>query len=164
MAKIKTEKQYKAACARVEALLKVVGNDTPIDDLNFLELDLISDLVADYEEEHFPVESSTLVAVIKLRMYEKVFDIDAQLDAAFGKEGTPERKTAEDRANAFFTGQIIEEARKKANMTQAELAEKIGTNKSYISRVENGRTEPKVSTFYRIASALGLNVELTPVV
>lgn len=60
--------------------------------------------------------------------------------------------------NAFFTGQIIEEARKKANMTQAELAEKIGTNKSYISRVETGKTEPKVSTFYRIASALGLNV------
>lgn len=49
--------------------------------------------------------------------------------------------------NAFFTGQIIEEARKKANMTQAKLAEKIGTNKSYISRVETGKTEPKVSTF-----------------
>ena len=91
----------------------------------------------------------------------KMFDVDAQLDAVFGKEGTPERKAAEDRANAFFTGQIIEEARKKANMTQAELAEKIGT-KSYISRVETGKTEPKVSTFYRIASALGLNVELTP--
>ena len=91
----------------------------------------------------------------------KMFDVDAQLDAVFGKEGTPERKAA-DRANAFFTGQIIEEARKKANMTQAELAEKIGTNKSYISRVETGKTEPKVSTFYRIASALGLNVELTP--
>ena len=79
----------------------------------------------------------------------KMFDVDAQLDAVFGKEGTPERKAAEDRANAFFTGQIIEEARKKANM-------------SYISRVETGKTEPKVSTFYRIASALGLNVELTP--
>ena len=92
----------------------------------------------------------------------KMFDVDAQWDAVFGKEGTPERKAAEDRANAFFTGQIIEEARKKANMTQAELAEKIGTNKSYISRVETGKTEPKVSTFYRIASALGLNVELTP--
>ena len=64
--------------------------------------------------------------------------------------------------NAFFTGQIIEEARKKANMTQAKLAEKIGTNKSYISRVETGKTEPKVSTLSRIASALGLNVELTP--
>ncbi len=93
----------------------------------------------------------------------KIFDVDAQLDAAFGKEGTPERRAAEDRANAFFTGQIVEEARKKANMTQAELAEKIGTNKSYISRVETGKTEPKVSTFYRIAFALGLNVELTPV-
>ena len=45
-------------------------------------------------------------------------------------------------------------------MTQAELAEKIGTNKSYISRVETGKTEPKVSTFYRIASTLGLNVEI----
>ena len=62
--------------------------------------------------------------------------------------------------NAFFTGQIIEEARKKANMTQAELAEKIGTNKSYISRVETGKTEPKVSTFYRIASPSGLDVGL----
>ncbi|MCD8268271.1 MAG: helix-turn-helix domain-containing protein [Parabacteroides sp.] len=94
----------------------------------------------------------------------KIFDVDAQLDAAFDKEGTPERKIAEDKAYAFFTGQIIEEARKKANMTQAELAEKIGTNKSYISRVETGRTEPKVSTFYRIASALGLTVKLTPVI
>ena len=53
MAKIKTEKQYKAACARVEELLQVVGNDTPSDDKNFLELDLISDLVADYEEEYY---------------------------------------------------------------------------------------------------------------
>ena len=59
-------------------------------------------------------------------------------------------------------GESIKRVRKKVGLTQAELAAKIGTNKSYISRVETGRTEPKVSTFYRIASALGLNVELTP--
>lgn len=94
----------------------------------------------------------------------EMFDVDAQLDAFFGKEGTPERRAAEERANAFFTGQIIEEARKNANITQAELADRIGTNKSYISRVETGRTEPKVSTFYRIVAALGLTVELTPIV
>ena len=70
IAKIKTEKQYKAACSRIEELLKVVSNDTPTDDKNFLELDLISDLVADYEEEHFPIEAPSLVDVIKLRMYE----------------------------------------------------------------------------------------------
>lgn len=92
----------------------------------------------------------------------ELFDVDAQLDAVFGKEGTPQRKAAEQRANAFFTGQIIEDARKSAKMTQQELANKIGTNKSYISRVETGRTEPKVSTFYRIMQALGLNVGLTP--
>ena len=92
----------------------------------------------------------------------ELFDVDAQLDAFLGKVGTPERRAAEEKANAFFTGQIIEDARKKANITQAELAERIGSNKSYISRVENGRTEPKVSTFYRILTALGLNIELTP--
>ena len=65
MAKIKTEKQYKAACMRIEELLKVVSNETPADDQNYLELDLIADLVADYEEE-----APALVDVIKLRMYE----------------------------------------------------------------------------------------------
>ena len=94
----------------------------------------------------------------------EIFDVDAQLDVAFGKEGSPERLTAEERANAFFTGQIIGAARKNANITQEELAARIGTNKSYISRVETGRTEPKVSTFYRIVAALGLTVELTPAV
>jgi transcriptional regulator with XRE-family HTH domain len=47
-------------------------------------------------------------------------------------------------------------------MTQEDLATKVGTNKSYISRVETGKTEPRISTFYRIASALGCSVELTP--
>ena len=59
---------------------------------------------------------------------------------------------------AFYTGQIIEHARKDAKMTQEELAEKIGADKSYISRIENGKTEPKVSTFYKIMQALGLNI------
>ena len=92
----------------------------------------------------------------------KIVDYDAVLDAKFGKEGTAERLAAEQRAYAFFTGQIVEEARKKAQLTQEQLAERIGTNKSYISRVETGRTEPKVSTFYRILSALGLEIQLTP--
>lgn len=56
MVQIKTEKQYKAACDRINELLKVVGNNTPADDKNMLELDLISDLVADYEEEQFKTE------------------------------------------------------------------------------------------------------------
>jgi HTH-type transcriptional regulator/antitoxin HigA len=67
---IKTEKQYNAACERIEELLKVVGNDTPTDDKNFIELDLLSDLVADYEEAKYPVKEPILPEVMKLRMYE----------------------------------------------------------------------------------------------
>jgi HTH-type transcriptional regulator/antitoxin HigA len=70
MAKIKTEKQYNATCERIEELLKLVGNDTPTDDKNFIELDLLSDLVADYEEVNYPVGEPVLASVIKLRMFE----------------------------------------------------------------------------------------------
>jgi DNA-binding XRE family transcriptional regulator len=63
--------------------------------------------------------------------------------------------------NAFFTGQIIEDARKKANITQEELAARIGTNKSYISRIENGSVEPGAGMFLRILSALGLRFEVS---
>ncbi|GHT70245.1 hypothetical protein AGMMS50239_38370 [Bacteroidia bacterium] len=63
---IKNEKQYDATCARIEELLKVVGNETPTDDINFIELDLLSDLVADYEEVHYPVKEPELSDVIKL--------------------------------------------------------------------------------------------------
>jgi HTH-type transcriptional regulator/antitoxin HigA len=54
----------------MEDLLKIVGNDTPSDNKDFIELDLISDLVADYEEEHFPIKKPDLIGAIKLRMHE----------------------------------------------------------------------------------------------
>ncbi|MEA3446789.1 MAG: helix-turn-helix domain-containing protein [Bacteroidota bacterium] len=70
MGAIKNKIQYESTCNRIEELLQVVGNDTPAHDKNFIELDLLSELVADYEEVHYPVEAPTLVEVIKLRMYE----------------------------------------------------------------------------------------------
>lgn len=94
----------------------------------------------------------------------KVRSISAEFDELYGKEETPEREAFRKEAYAYYIGQIIGEARRKANMTQEELAEKIGTNKSYISRVEAGKTEPKVSIFYRIMSALGLTIKFTPAI
>lgn len=70
MTKIETEKQYKVVCERVEELLKVVNNNTPPDDKNFIELELLSNLVADYSEEHFALGEPTLIGVLKLRMFE----------------------------------------------------------------------------------------------
>ena len=93
----------------------------------------------------------------------KIVDYDAVLDAKFGKRGSSSRNEAEEKAFAFYTGQIIEQARKDAKMTQIELAQKLGSSKSYISRVETGKTEPKVSTFFRILSLLGRSVEVNPV-
>ena len=87
----------------------------------------------------------------------------AVLDKKYGAPGTESRLVAEKHAYAYFTGQLIEDARKKAHLTQEELAIKVGSNKSCISRIENGKTEPKVSTFYRLAGALGLSVDLNPI-
>jgi HTH-type transcriptional regulator/antitoxin HigA len=70
MTKTKTEKQYKVACERIEELLQLVGNDTSTDDKNFVELDLLSDLVVDYEEANYPVKEPELSSIIKPRMYE----------------------------------------------------------------------------------------------
>lgn len=90
----------------------------------------------------------------------QIVDYDAVLDAKFGKEGTPERMKAEEEAYAFYTGQILLDARKEAKVTQSELARRINSTKSYISRIENGAVNPSVGTFYRIMDALGLRIEI----
>ncbi len=91
----------------------------------------------------------------------KTFDVSAQIAAKFGEIGTPERIAAEEKALAFFTGKIIGDARKQSRLTQAELGKRIGADRSYISKIENGKIDPKVSTFYRIVNAIGLRVDLT---
>lgn len=71
MRTIKSQKEYKAVCLRMEALLKTVTNETLPDNPEFIELNLLSDLIADYEEQNEPLTQPTLVEVIKLRMYER---------------------------------------------------------------------------------------------
>ena len=93
----------------------------------------------------------------------QIVDYDAVLNEKFGNPGTQKRVEAEERAYSFYTGRIIEDARKKAKITQAELARRIGSNRSYISHVEKGITEPRISTFYRIMNALGVRIEYSMV-
>ncbi|MFB0973483.1 MAG: helix-turn-helix domain-containing protein [Bacteroidales bacterium] len=71
MTQIETESQYKWAMERVEELLPLVKDDTPCNDPASIELELLSELVADYSDKHFALESPALVDVIKLRMYER---------------------------------------------------------------------------------------------
>lgn len=91
---------------------------------------------------------------------EMIMDISAELDKEFGKPGTPERAKFDEEAYAFYTSQILLDARKEAKMTQSELAKRINVTKSYISRIEKGLIIPSVATFYRIMNALGMRVEV----
>nr|WP_321520909.1 helix-turn-helix domain-containing protein [uncultured Macellibacteroides sp.] len=70
MAKITSEIAYKATMERIEELLPLVDDNTPLDNKNLIELELLSNLVADYEDEHYPIKTPSLLEVLKLRMYE----------------------------------------------------------------------------------------------
>ncbi len=70
MIRLETKEQYDWAVARVEELLPLVKEDTPSDDTHFIELELLSNLVADYSEEHFRIGTPSLVDVLNLRLYE----------------------------------------------------------------------------------------------
>ena len=70
MTKIENEIQYEWAVNRVEQLLPLVNDETPETDSNYIELVILSNLVADYSDEHFSLGEPTLVDIIKLRMYE----------------------------------------------------------------------------------------------
>lgn len=91
----------------------------------------------------------------------KITNYSDILDIKYGKDGTPERNKFEEEAYSFYTSQILLDARKSAKITQAELAEKTGTDKAYISRLEKGLITPSVATFFRLINALGRKIEIT---
>ena len=83
------------------------------------------------------------------------------LDKQYGKRGSSKRTEFEIKAKAFLIGEIIKEERHLAKMTQEELADKIGAKKSFISRIENGKTDIQLSTLYRLLEfGLGRRIEL----
>lgn len=90
----------------------------------------------------------------------QIRDYSAELDKKYGAIGTKERDRFEEEAWNFYSGQILLDARKAAKVTQAELAERTQTTKSYISKIENGAVTPSVGVFYRIINALGMRVEV----
>ena len=67
-----------------------------------------------------------------------------------GAQGTPERIVFDSKARAFVIAEMLKEERLNAQMTQAQLAEKAGMKKSFISRIENGHTDIQLSTLFRL--------------
>lgn len=85
-----------------------------------------------------------------MKAKEKIKTFSQHLTERYGEIGTEKRTEFEIKAKAFAIGEIIREERKQANMTQEQLANKIGAKKSYISRIENGHTDIQLSTLYRL--------------
>ena len=88
--------------------------------------------------------------------------LDEILDKKYGKKGEEKREQWEQEFEAFKLGVLIEEARTKLGITQEELAERCGTKKSYISRIENNASDIRLSTLMRIIQqGLGGHMKIT---
>ena len=87
---------------------------------------------------------------MKARKQNKIVKWDDHLDKKYGKKGTASREKYTEEFEAFRIGVLIQEARKKQNLTQEELAERAGTTKNYISRIENDASDIRLTTLMRI--------------
>ena len=96
---------------------------------------------------------------MRKKLKDKVVSWDSHLDHKYGIHGTASRSEFEMKAQTFILGELLKEEREKANMTQAEMEEKTGNKKSYISRIENGKADIQLSTLYRLIEQ-GLNRKL----
>ena len=87
-------------------------------------------------------------------------DGSKMLSEEFGEKGTPQREVFDAKAKAWYYGEILRDRRKALGITQKELAEKIGRERTYINRIEKGETDMQLSSFLRIIDALGINLRL----
>jgi ribosome-binding protein aMBF1 (putative translation factor) len=87
---------------------------------------------------------------------------DEHLNNRYGQVGTAKRTEFDIKAKAFAIGEVIKSERLLASMTQEQLAEKTGTKKSFISRIENGHSDIQLSTLYKLIEyGLGRKISLT---
>lgn len=77
-----------------------------------------------------------------------------------GEAGTLERADFDAKARAWYYGEVLRERRKELGITQKELAERVGRDRTYINRIEKGETDLQLSSFIRIAEALGIMLRL----
>ena len=105
-------------------------------------------------------KKSTFLVTFSLHLLmKKTRNAKEIISEKYGKEGSVEREKFREDAFAYYFGEIIKSRRKKLNMSQERLAQKVGKKRPYISRLENGE-DIRLSNFSLIANALGLTIEL----
>lgn len=101
------------------------------------------------------MNETTKKSIKGCRTFEEVLRVQ------YGEEGTSERNKFDSDSESFILAERLKEERIKAGLTQEQLAQKIGTKKSYISRLENGKADIQLSTLFKIFQGLGKRVSLT---
>lgn len=97
-----------------------------------------------------------------MKTNKNITSFNSHLDDNYGKLGTEKRDKFEEEFETFKIGVLIQEARKRQHLTQEELADKVGTTKNYISRIENNASDIRLSTLMRIIKdGLGGNLTLS---
>ncbi|WP_289664743.1 helix-turn-helix domain-containing protein [Flavobacterium panacagri] len=91
-----------------------------------------------------------------MKNYKNIKSFDNLIEVEHGKIGSESRNQFEEKSQMFIISEMLKEARKEANLTQEQLADKTGTKKSYISKLENGKGNVQLSTLIRIFE-IGLN-------
>ena len=96
------------------------------------------------------------------KMDSKLKSFTTHLDEQYGEKGTETREKYEEEFEAFKLGVMIQELRKEKGLTQEALAQKCGTTKNYISRIENNASDIRLSTLMRIIrEGLGGHLKLS---
>ena len=91
---------------------------------------------------------------------ENITSFEELLKHKYGEKGTSKREDFHAKAKAFYICEMLKEERKKAKMTQTQLAEKAEMKKEVISRIENGKIDIQLSTFLRVVEGLGMELKL----
>ena len=93
----------------------------------------------------------------------KLYSFEEMLDEDYGKIGTPERdafeRKVDEAVHAYRVGEAIKQARESMHLTQAQLGEKMGVQKSQISRLESGKSIT-LASMMRAFKALGVQMAL----
>ena len=99
---------------------------------------------------------------MKTTKQKNVTTFEEHLEKRYGKKGSSNRDEFEREFETYKIGILIQEERKKQQISQEELALKCGTNKSYISRIENNASDIRLSTLLRIIEkGLGGHIKLS---
>ena len=92
--------------------------------------------------------------------HEEVVEAEKFLAPIIGEQGSEQRNAFNAKAQAWYYGEILKKRRKTLQITQKDLAERIGKERAYISRIEKGETDMQLSSFILIAEALNLRIRM----